>query len=74
MISSAWIKRWINFAYKKGEYAYLTKGYPLPGNIDNKVLIEEGVECSGSTNKVAYSRCQIENFGGSEHFAERKDK
>lgn len=50
MISSAWIKRWINFAYKKGEYAYLTKGYPLPGNIDNKVLIEEG-KCKHNLHK-----------------------
>lgn len=40
MISNQWIRKWVNFLYKKGEYGYMFRGYPMPGPIDNKVLLD----------------------------------
>jgi|JI9StandDraft_2_1071091.scaffolds.fasta_scaffold154524_1 hypothetical protein len=44
MISASWIKKWSNFLYNKQNYAYMSKGYPLPLSIDNKCLLE-GNKC-----------------------------
>ena len=51
MISSEWIRKWVNFLYKKGEYGYMFRGYPMPGPIDNKVLIENQENSTSSKCK-----------------------
>ncbi len=50
MISQSWIKKWINFLYKKTDFAYSCKGYPMPGPIDNKNLLE-GQKCKANLHK-----------------------
>lgn len=50
MISQSWIKKWINFLYKKADFAYSCKGYPMPGPIDNKNLLE-GQKCKANLHK-----------------------
>ena len=42
MVSHQWIKKWMSFLYKKGESGYLSKGNPLPGSIENKILLDGG--------------------------------
>ena len=42
MITTNWIKKWMNYLYKKEEYSYFSKGYPFPGSIENKILLENG--------------------------------
>lgn len=50
MISYNWIKKWMNFLYKKGDFAYFSKGYPMPGSIDNKSLLD-GQKCKSNLHK-----------------------
>lgn len=50
MISSAWIKKWTNFLYSKTSPGYFSKGYPFPGSIDNKVLLD-GQKCKSNLQK-----------------------
>lgn len=50
MISQNWIKKWMNFLYKKSDFAYFSKGYPMPGPIDNKALLE-GQKCKANLHK-----------------------
>jgi hypothetical protein len=49
MVSHAWIKKWIKFLYGKDSETgknsgYMSKGDPMPGPIDNKVLLD-GQKC-----------------------------
>lgn len=44
MVSNEWIKKWTTFLYKKGQFAYFSKGFPFPGPINNKVLLN-GTKC-----------------------------
>ncbi len=50
MISSVWIKKWMNFLYKKAQFAYCPKGNPMPGSIDNKNLLD-GQKCKANLHK-----------------------
>lgn len=51
MVSSDWIKKWVNFLYKKGEYGYMFRGYPMPGPVDNKNLLESNGKCKSNLKK-----------------------
>lgn len=50
MVSNVWLKKWIDFLYKKGEFAYFYQGHPFPGPIDNKVLLD-GQKCRPNLQK-----------------------
>lgn len=40
----------MDFLYKKGEFTYFSQGCPMPGPIDNKVLLE-GQQCKANLQK-----------------------
>ena len=44
MVSIDWINKWSNFLYRRDRPNYLGKGWPLPGKIDNKTIME-GKKC-----------------------------
>jgi hypothetical protein len=50
MISNVWIKKWMSFLYGKGTLGYLAKGHPMPGPIDNRILLD-GQKCRSNLQK-----------------------
>lgn len=50
MISNVWIKNWMSFLYGKGTLGYLAKGHPMPGPIDNRILLD-GQKCRSNLQK-----------------------
>lgn len=44
MISNEWVKRWMSFVYNKADFGYFNQGFPLPGPITNKSLVN-GQNC-----------------------------
>lgn len=50
MVAAKWIKRWSDYLYNKKSLGYFSKGYPLPGPIDNKSLLD-GQKCKPDLKK-----------------------
>jgi len=44
MLSIEWVNRWSKFVYSRDSPNYSSKGWPLPGKIDNKTIMD-GKQC-----------------------------